>query len=180
MNENFKIFTGSLKPFSGPLTVDLYPFSNLKRSQMMNDQSITVEYTRQGEDAHFLAFGSKAFSDIKIDYAGMPLSQRGGTANRLLLASALFCYASTFAAAMAARGAKIQSLSGKAKSETGKDEWQRPKIDKIRIEIGVQLEEKYLPVLEKCQKIMEKGCFITLSLIGGIQIEHSITRVSNT
>lgn len=142
----------------------------------MNDQSITVEYTRQGEDAHFLAFGSKAFSDIKIDYAGMPLSQRGGTANRFLCASALYCYASTLAAALIARGAKIQSLTGRATSETGKDDIQRIKVNKIQIDIFVDIEDKFLPVLEKCKKIMEKGCLVTYSLASGIQVEHSITR----
>lgn len=146
----------------------------------MNDQSITVEYTRQGEDAHFLAFGSKAFSDIKIDYAGMPLSQRGGTANRFLCASALYCYASTLAAAMTARGVKNMGLKGKATSETTKDEFQRTKINKIKIEVTVSLEDKYLPVLEKCKKIMEKGCFITFSLESGITVEHSIQNSSNT
>jgi len=142
----------------------------------MNDQSITVEYARQGEDAHFIAFGSKAFSDIRIDYTGMPLSHRGGTANRFLCASALYCYASTLAAALIARGAKIQSLTGRATSETGRDDIQRIKVNKIQIDIFVDIEDKFLPVLEKCKKIMEKGCLVTSSLASGIQVEHSITR----
>jgi hypothetical protein len=75
---------------------------------------------------------------------------------------------------MTARGVKNLRLKGKAVSETGKDEFQRTKINKIIIEVTVSLEDKYLPVLEKCKKIMEKGCFLTSSLENGMTVEHSI------
>jgi nitrogen regulatory protein PII len=81
---------------------------------------------------------------------------------------------------MTARGVKNMGLKGKATSETTKDEFQRTKINKIKIEVTVSLEDKYLPVLEKCKKIMEKGCFITFSLESGITVEHSIRNSSDT
>jgi organic hydroperoxide reductase OsmC/OhrA len=135
---------------------------------------VVVEYERDGEASHCLNWGSRAMPDLRIDYTGIPLPERGGTANRLLCASALYCYASTLAAAMTARGVKNLGLRGKATSETVKDEFQRTKINKIKIELTVSLEDKYLPVLEKCKKIMEKGCFVTFSLENGITVEHSI------
>jgi organic hydroperoxide reductase OsmC/OhrA len=146
----------------------------LKRGRRKMEQEIVVEYENDGEASHFLNFGSKAMPDLRINYTGIPLPERGGTANRLLCASALYCYASTLAAAMTARGVKNLRLKGKAVSETGKDEFQRTKINKIIIEVTVSLEDKYLPVLEKCKKIMEKGCFLTSSLENGMTVEHSI------
>jgi organic hydroperoxide reductase OsmC/OhrA len=144
------------------------------------DSEIVVEYERDGETSHSLNWGSKAIPDLRIDYKGIPLPERGGTANRLLCASALYCYASTLAAALTARGVKNMGLKGKATSETIKDEFQRTKINKIKIEMTVSLEGKYLPVLEKCKKIMERGCFVTFSLESGITVEHSIRNSSDT
>lgn len=138
------------------------------------EPEIVVEYERDGETRHFLNLGSKAMPDLGIDYTGIPPAERGGTANRLLCASALYCYASTLAAALTARGVKNPGIKGRATSETIKDEFQRTKINKIKIEIAVSLEDKYLPVLEKCKKIMEKGCFVTFSLESGIAVEHLI------
>jgi uncharacterized OsmC-like protein len=139
---------------------------------------IVVVYEREGETSHLLNWGSKAMPNLCIDYTGIPIPERGGTANRLLCASALYCYASTLAAALTARGVKTMGIKGKATSETLKDELQRIKINKIKIEMTVSLEDKYLPVLEKCKKIMEKGCFITFSLESGITVEHSILNSS--
>jgi organic hydroperoxide reductase OsmC/OhrA len=144
------------------------------------DPEIVVEYERDGETSHRLHWGSKAMPDLRLDYTGIPLSERGGTANRLLCASALYCYASTLAAALTARGVKNFGLNGKATSETIKDNSQRTKISKMKIEVTVSLEDKYLPVLEKCKKIMEKGCFVTFSLENGIAVEHSIQNSPNT
>jgi uncharacterized OsmC-like protein len=152
----------------------------IKRGGRKMFPEIVVEYERDGETSHCLNWGSKAMPNLRIDYTGIPLPERGGTANRLLCASALYCYASTLAAAMTARGVKNMGLKGKATSETTKDEFQRTKINKIKIEVTVSLEDKYLPVLEKCKKIMEKGCFITFSLESGITVEHSIQNSSNT
>jgi uncharacterized OsmC-like protein len=144
------------------------------------DPEIVVEYEHDGANSHLLNWGAKAMPNLRIDYTGIPLPERGGTANRLLCASALYCYASTLAAAMTSRGVKSLGLKGKATSEITKDEYQRTKINKIKIEITVSLEDKYLPVLEKCKRIMEKGCFVTSSLESGITVEHVIQNSSHS
>ena len=83
------------------------------------DPEIVVEYERDGGDVPLSQLRTKKRSPIfRIDYTGIPLPERGGTANRLLCASALYCYASTLAAAMTARGVKNLRLKGKAISET--------------------------------------------------------------
>jgi len=141
---------------------------------MSEENGIVVQYKREGDDGHFLSMGSDAFADIRIDYTGIPQEQRGGTANRLLCAAALYCFASTFASALKARGARIKSLTGRAIPEKGRDDYHRTKIKQINIEIDVDVEEEDKPILEKCQKIMEQGCLVTYSLGEGIEVEHSI------
>ncbi len=143
---------------------------------MDDEKEVAVEYRREGDDRHILALGSKAIPEIKIDYTGIPKDERAGTAQRLLAASALYCFASTLGSALAARGATIKSLTGRAVSEKDKDEYYRTKLSNIRIEVEVDVNDGDLPTLEKCEKIMENGCLITYSLNQGVEVEHAIKR----
>jgi uncharacterized OsmC-like protein len=141
---------------------------------MAEDSEITVGYRREGDDIHHLLLGSDAVDDIRIDYTGIPNDQRGGTASKLLCAAALYCFASTFASALKARGARIESLSAKAVANKGRDDYYRTKLQDIRIEVDVDLGDTELPILEKCEKIMQRGCLVTYSLSEGIEVEHAI------
>jgi len=140
------------------------------------EKEILVKYQRQGDDRHSLFMGSEGLPNISIDYTGIPQDQRGGTASRLLCASALYCFASTLGSALTARGAKIRSLSGRAVLEKGRDDYYRPKVSRIRIEMDVDVADADLPVLEKCKSVMEHGCLVTYSLEEGIEVEHIIRR----
>ncbi|MCL4466816.1 MAG: OsmC family protein [Chloroflexi bacterium] len=141
---------------------------------MAEDSEITVGYRREGEDIHHLLLGSDAVEDIRIDYSGIPSDQRGGTASKLLCAAALYCFASTLASALNARGARIESLTARAVARKGRDDYYRTKLQDIRIEVDVDLDQEDLPILEKCDKIMQRGCLITYSLTEGIEVEHAI------
>jgi uncharacterized OsmC-like protein len=143
---------------------------------MNEEKEITVEYRREGDDQHILALGSKAIPDIKIDYARIPKDERAGTAQRLLTASALYCFASTLGSALSARSVTIKSLTGRASSEKEKDDYYRTKVSRIQIDIEVDLPESDLPTLEKCAKFVENGCLITYSIGQGIEVEHTIKR----
>lgn len=143
---------------------------------MEEEKEIIVTYKREGDDGHCLCLGTAALPDIRIDYTGIPKDARAGTAQRLLAASALYCFASTLGAALAARGVTIKSLTGRALSEKEKDEYYRTKVGNIQIEIEVDVNDADLPTLEKCEKIMENGCLITYSLNQGIEVEHTIKR----
>jgi uncharacterized OsmC-like protein len=143
---------------------------------MEEEKEIIVTYKREGDDRHCLCLGTSAVPDIRIDYTGIPRDARAGTAQRLLAASALYCFASTLGSALAARGATIKSLTGRAVSEKDKDEYYRTKVSNIRIEVEVDVNDGDLPTLEKCEKIMENGCLITYSLTQGIEVEHAIKR----
>jgi len=140
------------------------------------EKEILVKYERQGDDRHSLFMGSEALPNISIDYTGISPDQRGGTASRLLCASALYCFASTLGSALTARGAKIKSLSGRAFAEQDRDDYFRTKVARMRIEIDVHVDDADLPVLEKCRAIMERGCLVTYSIGEGIEVEHIIRR----
>jgi uncharacterized OsmC-like protein len=144
------------------------------RTMAEEEKEVVVEYRRDGDDKHILSLDSKALPEIRIDYTGIPKDKRAGTAQSLLAASALYCFASTFGSALAARGATIKSLIGKAVSEKEKDEYYRTKVSNIQIEVEVDLNDADLPTLERCKKIMENGCLITYSLNQGIEVEHNI------
>ncbi len=138
---------------------------------------ITVEYVREGEDLHRLITGSGALPEIRIDYSNIPPDERGGNAVRLLCASNLYCFAGTLASALTARGADVKSMAGKATALKEKDEIRRTRITEITISIDVELDDKDMPVFEKCKKIMQRGCLITYSLEDAIEIEYEISRL---
>ena len=144
---------------------------------MSDNDEIMVEYTRKGNDAHDLLFHSGALPDMHIDYTGIPTKQRGGTAVKLLCASALYCFAATLGSALTARKANVKSLKGRAFARKDQDEFFRTKVTEIKIEIGVEIEDEDLPILKKCERILDRGCLVTYSLEDAIEIEHEITRV---
>ncbi len=147
---------------------------------MEEEKEIRVEYKREGDDGHFLSTGFKPLPDIKIDYTGIPQDQRGGTATRLLCASALYCFASTLGSSLVARGVKIRSMSGKAVAQKAQDDYKRTKVERIRIEIEVDVDDADIPTLEKCKVIAERGCLISYSLEGGVEVEKVIRRFKTT
>jgi uncharacterized OsmC-like protein len=138
---------------------------------------IAVEYVHEGEDLHRLITGSGALPEIRIDYSNIPPDERGGNAVRLLCASNLYCFAGTLASALTARGADVKSMTGKATALKEKDEIRRTRITEITISIDVELDDKDMPVFEKCKKIMQRGCLITYSLEDAIEIEYEIKRL---
>ncbi len=143
---------------------------------MEQNNEIVVEYRRQGDDVHLLDVGSVAIPNLTIDYTDIPRAQRGGTATRLLSAAALYCFAGTLATALASRGATINSMTGRAVATRGKDANNRSKITDIRVEIDVEVNDADLPILEKCQRIMQSGCLVTYSLDNAVHVEHVIRR----
>lgn len=143
---------------------------------MAEEKEVVVEYRRDGDDKHILFLNTKAIPEIRIDYTGIPKDARAGTAQRLLAASALYCFASTLGGALATRNAIIKSLTGRAVSDKDKDEYYRTKVNNIQIEVEVDVNDGDLPTLERCEKIMENGCLITYSLNEGIEVEHTIKR----
>jgi osmotically inducible protein OsmC len=140
----------------------------------------SVEYSRISGDIHVLNMKSDSMPDITIDWSDIPRNQRGGNSTRMLAAACLNCFAGTFADAMTARGAELISLAGRADLHTSKDEKGRTRISSIQISVEVEIEDRYKKVLEKCIKIMERGCLVTYSLEGAIPVRYTIERISGS
>lgn len=142
-----------------------------------NEDETVVDYRRDGEDIHHLVMNSRALPEIRINYTGIPMDERGGTAVRLLCASMLYCFAATLASALSARGASIKAMTGRATGIRAKDEVRRTKVTEVNIAIDVDLDDKDVPILEKCKKIMKHGCLVTYSVEDAIEVEYDIQRV---
>ena len=138
-----------------------------------------VGYKRKNENEHLITIDSKALPDFHINYEGIPNEERGGTSVKLLGASCLYCFAATLGSALSARGVDIKSMTGTLEIEKGKDEVRRTKVTAMHILIEVEIDDKDAPVLDKCKKIMERGCLLTYTLEDAIEIEHKINRKSN-
>ncbi|MCX7016877.1 MAG: OsmC family protein [Candidatus Sumerlaeota bacterium] len=143
---------------------------------MPEPKPIVVEYSREGEEAHLLRLGSRAMSDIRIEYAGLPPEERAGSASQLLCASLTFCVAATFSTALAGRGAAIKSMKARGALEQDRDANQRMKVARIRVEVEVDVEEKDIETFEKCRRIMRHGCLIGYSLEQGVEVEQVFRR----
>ena len=147
---------------------------------MMDNQikagGVAVDYTRVGDDIHHLALDSKVLADITIDYTGIPSKERENTAVKMLCAASVYCFASTTAAALTARGANIKSMTGRAVATKARDVFGRTKVDEVTVTIDVDIDDADLPILEKCKVILEHGCLLTYSVGQGIEMQHVIQR----
>jgi uncharacterized OsmC-like protein len=137
-----------------------------------------VQYKRVSDDEHLINFGNQTLPDIHIDYKGIPKEERGGTSVKLLGASCLYCFAATLGSALTARGAEVRSISGSVEMLKGKDEIRRTKVTEMNISVEVEIDDQYEPILEKCRKIMERGCLLTYTLEEAIEITYQINRKS--
>lgn len=135
---------------------------------------LEVNYRRESDDVHVLELNCAALPELRIDYTGIPVEERGGTAARLLAAAALYCFSSTLGSALKARGAHVESLTGSAVAIKGRDDYYRTKLTDIKLSVDVCLPPAEAPILDKCEQIAERGCFITYSLTEGIEVEHRI------
>jgi uncharacterized OsmC-like protein len=138
-------------------------------------EQITVHYQQVGPDGHHLGMTSPFLADIDLDYTGASLEKRAGTATRLLCASALYCYAGSLQMALANRGAHIRSLTGKAVADEGKDDRGQLRVNKISIEMVVDVPPEERQLLEHCKMLVRDGCKITASVDRGIPVEYQIT-----
>jgi len=135
-----------------------------------------VEYKRVNDDEHIICLGSQALPDIHIDYSGLHVEERGGTSVRLLGASCLYCFAATLGSSLTARGVAVKSMSGVVELTKGKDDIRRTKVMEMNISIEVEIEDRDKSILEKCKKIMDRGCLLTYTLEDAIEITYRITR----
>jgi osmotically inducible protein OsmC len=134
---------------------------------------ISVSYTRSGE-IQKIHTSSGLLGDIVIDHAGVSEEERGGTAKRLLAASALYCFCGAFGKALESRGAAYREIEGTATLETGLDEKKRARVVKIALEVTVHMDEEYGFIFDRVEKIMKQGCLVTASLEAAFPVTYSL------
>jgi hypothetical protein len=133
-----------------------------------------VEYHSEGKDRHVFSTDMAAFPGLTVDFTGVPEARRGGVASRLLCFAALYCFCNTLTNELAEHGAVVRGITGRATPTKIQDDYHRTRIRRIFIDVVIDMDEKYLPVLEECRGIMEQGSLITYSLTESIEVEHMI------
>jgi hypothetical protein len=133
-----------------------------------------VEYHSEGKDRHIFSTDMSAFPGLTVDFTGVPEAKRGGVASRLLCFAALYCFCNTLTNELTAHGAVVRGITGRATPTKMQDDYQRTRIRRIFIDVVLDMDEKYLPVLEECRSIMDQGSLITYSLTESIEVEHMI------
>lgn len=138
-----------------------------------------VEYRSEGSDRHIFSTDMQAFPGLTVDFTGVPEAKRGGVASRLLCFAALYCFCNTLANELNDRGVVIRSITGRATPTKMQDDYCRTRIKRIFVDVVVDIDDVYLPVLETCRGIMEQGSLITYSLQESIEVEHMIRLASD-
>lgn len=135
--------------------------------------ALHVSLTRQGGVAD-LDMESVALGKIHIDSEVLSPDERAGTAKKLLMASALYCYCAALDKALEARKADYRKITAGASLETGNDANGRAKVTGIRLDVTVHMDQEYEFIFERVEKIMKQGCLITASLEAAIPITYNL------
>ncbi|MDR1856018.1 MAG: OsmC family protein [Desulfovibrio sp.] len=134
---------------------------------------IVVTYTRDG-DVHSIETGGQALGTLVVDNRDVPQENRGGTAKRLLAASALYCYCGSLAAALEARGVRYHRIEGQADLETGNNDKGQGRVRKIKVSATVTLDGEDEGTFQRVERIMKGGCLVTGSLHEGIEMDYEL------
>jgi len=139
-------------------------------------KKVGVELEYLGDVDFKVKFGHGAMDDLIIAASRAPEDQRGGVARKLLAASVTYCMAGWLFTLLQKTRVKVNALKAKTEVTLSKDESGRDFVDKINIQIQVQISDEDVNAFERCKSIMNRGCLISRSLIKGVKVTHSISR----
>jgi len=122
-------------------------------------------------------FGHGAMDDLVIAVSRVPEGQSGGVARKLLAASITYCMAGWLFTLLQKTRVDVNALKAKTELTMGKDESGRDFVDKIDMQIRVQISDEDVNAFERCKSIVNRGCLISRSLIEGVEVTHSISRM---
>jgi len=134
----------------------------------------SVKLTRKG-DIDTFEFDLPILDRISINYTGIPLEKRAGLARAFLSAAALSCYVGTLSDALETRKANVDSITAEAKVKTGENELGQRRVETMKLEVSVKMNEAHSTVFGECTEIMKKGCLVTSSIHDGIHMEYNLT-----
>lgn len=136
-------------------------------------QEVTVELQRSGPHID-LDMQSPALGSVHIDNDALPEDERAGSAKKFLGASVLYCYIAALDKALDARGARYDSISGKASVSAGSDDKGRGRILNITLDVIVRMDADYEDIFERVRKVMRNGCLISASLEAAFPITYNL------
>ncbi len=120
--------------------------------------------------------GAKALPQIVIDRTGIAKEEMANDhyGARLLCTAALACFTNSFYNSLVQQGAEIKGLSAQAEIEKEKDQVSRTRFTVMRIDVVVDLDEKYRDAFEETKETMERGSLVTYSLEDAIEMDITI------
>jgi len=141
-----------------------------------NMEKVGVELEYLGDVDFKVKFGHEAMDDLIIAASRVPEDQRGGVARKLLAASVTYCMAGWLFTLLQKTRVDVNALKARTEVTMSKDESGRDFVDKIAIQIQVQISDEDVNAFERCKSIVDRGCLISRSLIRGVKVTHSISR----
>lgn len=142
-----------------------------------NMEKIGVELEYLGDVDFKVKFRHGAMDDLVIATSRVPEDQSGGVARKLLAASATYCMTGWLFTLFQKTRVDVNALKAKIEVKMGKDESGRDFVDKIDMQIQVQISDEDVNAFERCKSIVNRGCLISRSLIKGVKVTHSISRM---
>ena len=139
-------------------------------------EKVGVELEYLGDVDFKVKFGHGAMDDLVIAASRVPKGQSGGVARKLLAASVTYCMAGWLFTLLQKTRVDVNALKAKTEVTMGKDESGRDFVDKIDMQIQVQISDEDVNAFERCKSIVNRGCLISRSLIKGVKVTHSISR----
>lgn len=136
-------------------------------------QEISVKLQRKGPEIN-LDFESQALHSVHIDNNALPEDERSGSAKKLLGASVLYCYIAALDKALETRGAKYESIDGRATVKAGENDKGQSRIVGITLDVKVRMDADYEDLFERVAKIMRKGCLVSASLEAAFPVTYNL------
>jgi len=140
-----------------------------------NMEKVGVELEYLGAVDFKVKFVHGAMDDLVIAASRVPKGQSGGVARKLLAASITYCMTGWLFTLLQKTRVDVNALKAKTEVTMGKDESGRDFVDKIDMQIQVQISDEDVNAFERCKSIVNRGCLISRSLIKGVKVTHSIS-----
>lgn len=139
-------------------------------------QEVSVELERKGPLID-LNMESMALGEIHVDNDALPEDERAGSAKKLLGASVLYCYIAALDKALDTRGAKYDSIKGKATVSAGSNDKGQGRILGITLDVTVHMDSDYEDTFERVAKVLKHGCLISASLEAAFPVTYNLNLV---
>lgn len=137
----------------------------------------TVEVEWLGKEDLRVRFSGKSVDELTVAKSRVAREERGGEARELLAASVAECMTSTLPFYLEWAQVEFRGLRSTAEVITDKDEKGRYCVSMINLNFDIDTSEgeTTLKKIERVKKMLDRGCFMSRSLEGGVKVNCSIS-----